>query len=145
MRQWRGQCLATGRTIELPTAEQLPFSVKPNHKLTVRDVITILRYHGRGTICGSHTQEAAVFQLRSWLPPEIGCVYWRTSGEPCCSVLIPWYLGSSVMAGLFGLVVSSFVFRIPFTTEATGAWGEATGMMRALTSQPTASLPLLKR
>jgi len=27
------------------------------------------------------------------MPPEIGCVYWRTSAEPCTSVLIPWYLG----------------------------------------------------
>ena len=34
-----------------------------------------------------------MFQLRSWLPPQIGCIYWRTSAEPCSGVLIPWYLG----------------------------------------------------
>lgn len=94
MRQWQGQYLVTGGTIELSHAEQLPFSVKPEKKLTVKDVINILRYHGpRGTICGPQTQEAAVFQLRSWLPPQIGCIYWRTSAEPCSGVLIPWYLG----------------------------------------------------
>ncbi len=32
-------------------------------------------------------------QLRSEMPPEIGCVYWRTSGEPSIGVLLPWYLG----------------------------------------------------
>jgi len=93
-RQWRGQCFVTARTHELPTTEQFPFSVKPDHKLTVTDVVNILRYHGpRGTICGASTQEAAVFQLRSWLPPEIGCIYWRTSAEPCCGILVPWYVG----------------------------------------------------
>lgn len=94
MRQWLGQCLVCGKSCKLPSGQQLPFSVKPEKKLTVRDVIKILRYHGqRGTICGSNTQEAAVFQLRNWLPPQIGCIYWRTSAEPCSGVLIPWYLG----------------------------------------------------
>ena len=93
IRQWRGQCLVTGQTTEFPGTEQLPFSVKPEYKLTVNDVITILRDHGKGRICGSSTQEAAVFQLRSGLPPEIGCIYWRTSAEPCCGVLIPYYAG----------------------------------------------------
>jgi len=93
-RQWVGQSLVTRRVHDLPPSEQLPFSVKPDHKLTVKDVIDILRYHGPGgSICTSYTQEAAVFQLRNWLPPEIGCIYWRASAEPCCSVLIPWYLG----------------------------------------------------
>jgi dipeptidase len=93
-RQWQGQYLVTGGTIELPLEEQLPFSVKPDHKFTVEDVINILRYHGQGgTICGHQTQEAAVFQLRNWLLPQIGCIYWRTSAEPCSGVLIPWYLG----------------------------------------------------
>ena len=53
----------------------------------LRDVIPADR---RG---GSATQEGAVFQLRAGLPPEIGCVYWRTSGEPSLNVLLPWYLG----------------------------------------------------
>jgi len=94
VRQWRGQCLATGQEIELEGTEQLPFSVKPDHKFTVRDVISILRYHGdQGSLCSPGTQEGAVFQLRNWLPPEIGCIYWRTSAEPCCNSLVPWYIG----------------------------------------------------
>lgn len=93
-RQWRGQLLVAKRIERLPETEQLPFSVKPDHKLTVKDVISILRYHGqKGSLCAPETLEGAVFQLRNWLPPEIGCIYWRTSAEPCTSVLVPWYLG----------------------------------------------------
>jgi dipeptidase len=29
------------------------------------------------------------------MPAEIGCVYWRSSAEPCTSVLTPWYCGIS--------------------------------------------------
>jgi dipeptidase len=92
-RQWRGQCLVTGRVIEQEPDRQLPFSVKPAHKLSVKDVITILRFHGKGEICNKTTQEAAVFQLRSGMPVDVGCIYWRTSAEPCISVLTPWYCG----------------------------------------------------
>lgn len=93
IRQWRGQCEVTGKIIAEEPDRQLLFSVKPDRKLSIKDVVTILRSHGKGTICGKSTQEAAVFQLRSKLPTEIGCVYWRTSAEPCTSVLTPWYIG----------------------------------------------------
>ncbi len=46
-----------------------------------------------GMICDKTHQEGAVFQLRNWLPAEIGCIYWRTTAAPCSSVLTPWYLG----------------------------------------------------
>jgi dipeptidase len=115
-RQWRGQCLVTGKDIPLPVKENLPFSVKANRKMTVQDMRDIMSDHlegtqfdksngyesgsphdamssGDGCICHQHNQEAAVFQLRSWLPPEVGCVYWRTTGASCSSVLTPWYLG----------------------------------------------------
>lgn len=115
-RQWRGQCLVTGKDIPLPVKDNLPFSVNPNRKLTVQDMRDILSDHlegtkfdkseayelgsphdvmnsGDGCICSQNNQEAAVFQLRNWLPPEVGCVYWRTTGASCSSVLTPWYLG----------------------------------------------------
>ena len=94
IRQWRGQSLVTTRTSDLTETKQLPFSVKPDHKLNVTDVINILRYHGpKGSLCAPETLEGAVFQLRNWMPPEVGCVYWRTSAEPCTSILTPWYIG----------------------------------------------------
>jgi len=115
-RQWRGQCLVTGKNIPLPVKGGLPFSVKPNRKLTVQDMRDILSDHlegtkfdktkayelgsphdlmnsGDGCICSQQNQEVAIFQLRNWLPPEIGCIYWRTTAASCSSVLTPWYLG----------------------------------------------------
>jgi dipeptidase len=92
-RQWRGQCLVTGKDIRKEPDRKLPFFVKPAHKLSVRDVISILRYHGEGALCNNATQEAAVFQLRQNMPVDIGCIYWRCSAEPCSSILTPWYCG----------------------------------------------------
>jgi len=92
-RQWRGQCLVTGKDIGKKPDRKLPFSVKPARKLSVKDVIEILRFHGEGSLCNNATQEAAVFQLRSNMPVDIGCIYWRCSAEPCSSILTPWYCG----------------------------------------------------
>lgn len=92
-RQWRGQCLVTGKDIRKEPDRKLPFSVKPDHKLSVKDVVSILRFHGEGSLCNNATQEAAVFQLRQNMPVDIGCIYWRCSAEPCCSILTPWYCG----------------------------------------------------
>ncbi len=91
-RLWQGQCLITGRNIPLKPDRRLPFSVKPAGRMSVKDVITILRSH-KQRICRPTTQETAVFQLRSKLPVDIGCVYWKTSAEPCTSVLTPWHIG----------------------------------------------------
>ncbi|RKY64062.1 MAG: hypothetical protein DRP99_02855 [Candidatus Latescibacterota bacterium] len=88
-RQELGQFLVTGRWPD-PGLEGLPFSVKPARPLTVGDVVAILR---DDRISNAWTQEASVFQLRGWMPPEVGCVYWRTSGDPRTGPLVPWYLG----------------------------------------------------
>ncbi len=147
-RQWRGQCLVTGKSIDLPVGAQgLPFAVTPDHKISILDMRNILSDHLEGTqfdksngenqksnfnlnktmicnppkdisnpelyknynyskgsphklmnaydgmICADNLQEIAIFQLRSWIPPEIGCIYWKTTAAPCSSVLIPWYSG----------------------------------------------------
>ncbi len=92
-RQWRGQCMVTGTEILREPDRQLPFAVKPAKKLAVKDVISILRNHEDAAICNDVLQEGSVFQLRQHMPTEIGCVYWRTSAEPCTSVLTPWYCG----------------------------------------------------
>jgi dipeptidase len=92
-RQWRGQCLVTGKDIDKEPDRKLPFSVKPARKLSVKDVVSILRFHGEGSLCNNATQEAAVFQLRQNMPVDIGCIYWRCSAEPCISILTPWYCG----------------------------------------------------
>jgi len=114
LRHWGELLLLTG--IDYPDMYDLPFSVKPNRKLSVEDITEVLRYHYEGTvwqwdpsetstphtympapgfrpICRPSTQESDVWQLRSNMPPSIGCVWWRAQGRPCESVYIPWYLG----------------------------------------------------
>lgn len=53
-RQWRAQQLFTGKTVTEDEAREygLPFSVKPKNKLTVRDVMDVLRDHYEGTAYG---------------------------------------------------------------------------------------------
>jgi dipeptidase len=89
-RQHRGQRLLTGKGPE----GALPFSVKPAKKLGVRDVLAILRNRTEpAPICNAYVQEGAVFQLRRGMPASVGCVYWRTTGDPSVSPVTPWYPG----------------------------------------------------
>jgi dipeptidase len=92
-RQWKGQCLVTGKAISRTPDRRLPFAVKAAKRLAIKDVAAILRNHEDVAICSDVTQEGSVFQLRSSMPADIGCVWWRAAGEPCTSVLVPWYSG----------------------------------------------------
>lgn len=113
-RQWYAQGIVKGNPIDLENTDSLPFSIPPEKKMTVRSVAAILRSHAEGTefdaskhyeagsphkirspgvICGPTTQEGAVYQLRNWMPADIGCVAWRALAAPCTSVMTPWYLG----------------------------------------------------
>jgi dipeptidase len=113
-RQWAGQSIVTRSYISKTPDRRLPFAITPAHKITIADVLDVLRFHSNdpvkakkrrdsgkfsdkgldmGSICFPVAQETSVFQLRSDLPVEIGCVYWRISAEPCANILTPWYLG----------------------------------------------------
>ena len=96
LRRWRGRQLITGRAEPWPPESPPPVGIEPKEKLTVAALIDVLRFAGTpGTLSTPSTQEGAVFQLRANMPPEIGCVYWRTTAEPAPSVLTPWYAGIS--------------------------------------------------
>lgn len=96
----------------------LPVAVKPDRKLSLRDIMTILRNHYEGTsldksgftpgkkysitphqtpycICNYGTHRTTIVQQRSWLPPALGTVIWRALDEPCSSGFVPWYLGAT--------------------------------------------------
>lgn len=122
-RQWYSQSLVLGELTELPVENQLPFALYPENKLSIRDVAGIFRSHGHmegqepdmslsyklgmpddgsphyhddrenGQICSDPSQELIIYQLRNWLPAEVGSVAWRTTAAPCASVLVPWYAG----------------------------------------------------
>ena len=127
-RQERGQFLVTGQR---PGADvnPLPFAVQPEHPMTVADVISVLR---DGDLTHAATQEGAVLQLRSWFPPAIGCVYWRTSAEPRAGILVPWYVGIDVTPPSYYKPVDvrvqlslEYQFEPPpgtFTPDSATAW-----------------------
>lgn len=127
-RQWRGQALITGTAAPLPPEGELPFAVRAPRRLGVADLAALLRSHLEDTefdyrsqnpvgsphhpeelidnsycraICNIATQESSIFQLRSELPPAIGCVAWRATSVPCASVYTPWYLGCTELAAIY--------------------------------------------
>lgn len=85
-RQWNGQKALTDNAV--PYGNTMPFSVTPDNKLTVKGVVEILRENDNYA-----TQEIAIYQLRSNMPKEIGCIFWRTTAQGKYSVLTPWYAG----------------------------------------------------
>jgi len=104
----------------------MPVSVKPDHKLSTRDIMTILRNHYEGTdldksygykksphktpytICNYTTHRTTVIEERSWLPPAIGTLIWRALDQPCSSVFVPWYLGATRIPQAFHMAPESF-------------------------------------
>lgn len=117
-RQWAGLRYVAEEA--LPLQPDLPFSVKPVHKLGVADLTAILRDHYEGTglyqadpesgsphetginsICNGTTQTSFVVQLRKDLPLEIGIVYWLSLGRPCLSFYIPVHFGSYLPHGYY--------------------------------------------
>jgi dipeptidase len=90
----------------------LPFSLKPDNKVTVFDLMRILRDHYENTalyrlapesnnphenqfmtICSRISQVSFVVELRRNLPKEIGFTYWLSLGKPCYSFFVPFYFG----------------------------------------------------
>lgn len=99
----------TGETFST-NPDDYPFAVKANRKVDINDLIQILTSHGDNVeqkvvqktktthpvcICTDVTINATVFQLRNWLPIEIGAMMWTTGASPCAEVFIPWYSGMS--------------------------------------------------
>ena len=97
--------MLTGRSFGY--AEKFPFSVKPPKKIGLAEIKAILRSHHEGTpdymttslsssphslatICAIETQESLIVEFRN--DPRF-TVIWRTSGRPCTSPYVPWYLG----------------------------------------------------
>jgi Na+/H+-dicarboxylate symporter len=77
------------------------------------------------------------------LSPAIATLVRRGLAGRFAASVILWYVVSSALAGLIGLITSSLLFGIPFSSEGSGAWSEAVSMLRAFTEQASASLPLL--
>ena len=111
VRQMCAQMMITGRTDMVPDPDTFPFAVKPNRKIGIPDLMEIMQCHAENTthkysdsrrptkwthpvcICTDVTILSAIFQLRDWMPREVGCVMWVCPGRPCTEAYVPWHLG----------------------------------------------------
>ena len=77
------------------------------------------------------------------LSPAVASLVRRGRAGKFAGAVLGWYLLSSVLAGLLGVAISSFLFDIPFASTSAGAWVEVQKMLATLGQQGGASLPLL--
>ncbi|MBN1805886.1 MAG: membrane dipeptidase [Sedimentisphaerales bacterium] len=117
-RQWSGLNYVTAKSIKI--GPNLPFSVVPKGKVSVADIMRILRHDYRGTVvealstnrspektgtalCNDATQTSFVAQLRNKKPLDIGLVYWMCLSSPRTSFYIPYHFGISEFPEGFSL------------------------------------------
>ncbi len=108
-RQWSGLRYVTTKPACVP---DLPFSVLPERKFGVKEIMPILRDHyeqtpiyrtdpetgnphtgGSRTICTWTTQTSFIAQLRRGMSADVGLVYWVCLAPPCASVYVPFHFG----------------------------------------------------
>ena len=76
------------------------------------------------------------------LSPAIAGLVRRGRAGRLAASVVGWYLLTSVVAGLFGLIVSSLLFDIPLRGGPGAGWAEARRMLASL-GKGGASIPLL--
>jgi dipeptidase len=111
LRMWRGVNLLADRSY--PLEAQFPFAFRPKKRVSVQDLMAVLRDHfegteldksqgyrkgsphrmGEHTICASSTQFSFVAHLRSWLPTPMGAVLYLAPRRPDVQAFVPWYVG----------------------------------------------------
>jgi dipeptidase len=112
-RQWSGLQYIVSEP--LAQGADLPFSVKPKHKLTAADVMQILRHDKEAesspapaapflcALCSGATQTSFVAQLRNKMPLDMGIVYWVTLASPRTSFYVPFHFGITDFPGGYKL------------------------------------------
>jgi dipeptidase len=103
-RQWSGLRCVTSEPLE--PGPHLPCSVVPQQKLSVTDVMRILRHDKQNeldpsastspficALCSGATQTSFVAQLRKTSPAEISLVYWVCLASPRTSFYVPFHFG----------------------------------------------------
>jgi dipeptidase len=136
-----------GLTPTMPYATR-PVFVVPDHKVTRQEIQSICRFHYEGTsldqtganyavmsphaqtnrpICHSTTDYSAVWQLRSWMPADIGGVVWVAPSRPCSSAYIPFYDSvTSVPAAFTGKTAYTAFRTVADSLDKSGTIGGTT-------------------
>jgi len=113
-RAWRANNLIGTKKVDEKWLQ--PTFVKPKRKISVQDLMEVLRDHYEGTdydkslgyelgtpnkngstICAGGTSFSTVFQLRGDKPAAIGAVMWIAMGRPDASIYVPWYAGMTAV------------------------------------------------
>lgn len=106
-RMWDGQRILTPSLKQNITSKNFKMFLKPDKKISVSDVSTVLKSHFNGTpydpygnykgkyrpINVAFTMESHILQCRPNLPSDIGCIHWLSLGVPETSVFVPFYSG----------------------------------------------------
>lgn len=110
-RVWRAQQLLTPSLKQNPNAFTHPWTLKPDKKPTVGDLISVMRDYYQGTkfdiskdthlppskreraIAVFNTVHASIIQLRGHLPVEYGAVMWGGVSSPLTTPYVPYYFG----------------------------------------------------
>ncbi|MFO7732562.1 MAG: C69 family dipeptidase [Candidatus Aminicenantes bacterium] len=128
-RMWRAfDLLAPSQKFkpELPNMD-FPFSVKPDKKLSVQDLMALTRDKSQGTVYDPvggirggpfqnpnyykgtrlisvpNVEYTTLTQCRSWLPDPIGGIVWVALGAQDTSCYIPFYAGATEIPASFSL------------------------------------------
>jgi dipeptidase len=129
------QRLLTPSRKQEPAALFYPLVLKPDKKITIRQLISVLRDRYQGTpydassepSCISHTNSfkeriigisntvhTGVIQLRGWLPAGIGAVMWAGLASAPTTVYIPYYLGIKEVPEPYGIAGPKFAGNSAF-------------------------------
>jgi dipeptidase len=99
----------------------LPFSIKPEKKVSLSALMDVMDAHGEGTqfevpanykngnphktvikrVCSEGNQYAMIAQLRKNLPDPLAHVLWIAPKRPCIQSFTPWYIGLTEIPGSY--------------------------------------------
>ncbi|MGM0218415.1 C69 family dipeptidase [Enterococcus sp. AZ126] len=117
-RVWYGQKVL-GYENSSPIADNMPFTFKPNHKLTVEDVAYVLSSHFDETdydpfnendtvlahafrpISMNRTAESHMLEIRNNVDPQIAALVWLNSGPTAFNPYVPFYANSNDTSSLY--------------------------------------------
>lgn len=127
-RVWRAQQLLTPSLQQPPGNFAHPLTLQPDKRVTIPQLISILRDHYQGTpfdiaqtngpkeraIGVFNTVHTSVIQLRGTLPPEIGAVMWGGLSSALTTPYIPYYLGITEIPEAYGIAGPKYDGRSAF-------------------------------
>jgi dipeptidase len=99
-RIWLAQKILTPSRKQKPGKQQYPLFLKPDKKITVSDVMGVLRATYEGTILEGkatrpigvvYTAESHIMTLDATMPKELRGIIWQAISSPLCSPYMPLY------------------------------------------------------